>query len=416
MAFSVNALTSDGNALLAQATSSNPIVYIGAVASEYDFSAAEIADMGSIQDQGWTITDGVVVAASATDITARIIMGFYNRPQAVVCKTFGVVGRLQSQSDAQAVVVAAVSDPSASIRLPGSDEASVRVEVAIDMAISDQLSVSVTSSTAGSAMLSDLDRLVSCHKAGQPYSGDNQTIYGSKTFANSVNIISGQNLNFANGDIIWSVANDTAIRYVSNGTFNESLEIDADSAVIIGASKLQVNGNLSISGGVYGDFVSYNNSNSTGWYDLGCTRLYATNIIATNYTGGEVNGLMNFMSGINVNEETDFNGPINIDGMAPLDSSKLPFIPFSTGDNVGAIVLLIAYNTSGNTVSLNAGDEIPSHLTLNIAESYSQSSGTLTPTFGAGVNVTASSANYRCLHQVNITNNRQSLILAIRCQ
>ena len=79
MAFSVNALTSDGNALLAQATSSNPIVYIGAVASEYDFSAAEIADMGSIQDQGWTITDGVVVAASATDITARIIMGFYNR-------------------------------------------------------------------------------------------------------------------------------------------------------------------------------------------------------------------------------------------------------------------------------------------------------------------------------------------------
>ena len=182
MAFSVNALTSDGNALLAQATSSNPIVYIGAVASEYDFSAAEIADMGSIQDQGWTITDGVVVAASATDITARIIMGFYNRPQAVVCKTFGVVGRLQSQSDAQAVVVAAVSDSSASIRLPGSDEASVRVEVAIDMAISDQLSVSVTSSTAGSAMLSDLDRLVSCHKAGQPYSGDDQTIWGRKLF------------------------------------------------------------------------------------------------------------------------------------------------------------------------------------------------------------------------------------------
>lgn len=192
MAFSVNALTTAGNALLAQATSSNPIVYIGAVASINDYTALEIASMDNPTDAAWTVKNGVIVAASATDITARIIAGFYNQSTSQTVKTVGIVGRLASESDADAIVVAAVSDSTASIRIPDTTEAAVRVEIAINIAISDALSVTVTSSTAGSAMLSDLDRLVSCHIAGQPTKGERQTVYGIKDFRDDIYV--GDNL------------------------------------------------------------------------------------------------------------------------------------------------------------------------------------------------------------------------------
>ena len=68
MAFSVNALTTDGNALLAQATSANPIVYIGAVGSTNDYTALQIAGMSDPSGAAWNIQNGVIVASSATNI------------------------------------------------------------------------------------------------------------------------------------------------------------------------------------------------------------------------------------------------------------------------------------------------------------------------------------------------------------
>lgn len=182
MSFSVNALTTAGLALIAQATSSNPIVWTGAVASVNDYTATEISALEDPSDGAWGVQGGIIVAASATDTVARIIAGFTNRPSETTIKAVGVVCRLASQPDSAAIVVAAVSDSAAAIRIPPTTEPACRIEVDVNITISASDTVTVTSSTAGSAMLSDLDRLVSCHKAGQPTVGERQSIYGIKGF------------------------------------------------------------------------------------------------------------------------------------------------------------------------------------------------------------------------------------------
>ena len=186
MAFTYNCLTFAGAGLLAQADSSNPIVYIGAVGSTGDYIDSQLQTMDSPSDARWDIQGGIIVAASATAVTARIIAGFTNRASSTTLKAIGIIGRLASQPDSQAVVVASVSDPAASIRIPSTAEPDVRIEVALNITVTDTESVTVTSSTAGSAMLSDLDRLVSCHKAGQPTVGERQAIYGIKDFQNDI--------------------------------------------------------------------------------------------------------------------------------------------------------------------------------------------------------------------------------------
>ena len=186
MAFTYNCLTFAGAGLLAQADSSNPIVYIGAVGATQDYIDSQLQTMDSPSDPAWDIQGGTIVATSATTVTARIIAGFTNRASSTTMKSIGIVGRLASQSDSQAIVVASISDPSASIRIPSTAEPDVRIEVAVNITITDTASVTVTSSTAGSAMLSDLDRLVSCHIAGQPTTGERQTVYGIKDFQNDI--------------------------------------------------------------------------------------------------------------------------------------------------------------------------------------------------------------------------------------
>ena len=186
MAFSVNCLTYSGTQLLAQASAANPIVYIGAVASTNSYDETTLQQMSSTSDSRWDVDGGVIIASSATGNTARIIAGFHNRASEATIKTIGITARLSSAAEGDEIVLASVSDTTASIRIPSTAEPPVTIEAALNIAVSGALSVTVTSSTAGSAMLSDLDRLVSCHKAGQPETGERQTIYGVKEFRDIV--------------------------------------------------------------------------------------------------------------------------------------------------------------------------------------------------------------------------------------
>ena len=193
MAFAINCLTYSGTQLLAQASAANPIVYIGAVASTNSYDEATLQSMSSTSDSRWDVDGGVIIASSATNNTARIIAGFRNRASEATIKTIGITARLSSAAEGDEIVLASVSDTTASIRIPSTAEPPVTIEVAINIAVSDELAVTVTSSTAGSAMLSDLDRLVSCHKAGQATTGERQTIYGVKEFKDVVYVGNDQN-------------------------------------------------------------------------------------------------------------------------------------------------------------------------------------------------------------------------------
>lgn len=247
MSFSVNALTSAGFDLIAQATSANPIVWIGAVASVNDYSAVEISSLDDPTDGAWGVQGGIIVAASATGTTARIIAGFTNRASETTVKTIGVVCRLANQLDSEAIVVAAISDANASIRIPPTTEPAVRIEVDVNVTISATNTVTVTSSTAGSAMLSDLDRFMSCHKAGQPTTGERQGIYGIKDFQNDIYVgddtgvsirLHGEEYgHYGFGDIF--VENNDG-GYQATLTFNvdgiSRIEVDADNGFCPAAS------------------------------------------------------------------------------------------------------------------------------------------------------------------------------------
>lgn len=173
--FAQQIITEAGIALAAQATATNKIEYIGAL------SCATVPDDPTEQSE-YTGRTGQIDAASATDNVARIIAAFLNalddNPQDM--KAIALLGKLSSQSDAEAVIVAYAADSNSNIVLPRSSAPEQVMRFAFNLAFNAGSTVPVFQT--GDATVEDLDRLVSCHRAGQPTTGDYQEIYGNKKF------------------------------------------------------------------------------------------------------------------------------------------------------------------------------------------------------------------------------------------
>jgi hypothetical protein len=179
--FSNNILTTAGKSLIAQATAANPIIYTGSIALEAYVPPANLVNF----DLPYGITnrvDGTIVSASAVGDTARVIAGFTNKASAKIIKTCIVYGRLANDNTEHCII--ACSDENASIRIPSTSEASVQVQIALNVAVNDDGTVTVTSGNAAS--VGDLERMVSCHKPGSPAEGVEQDIYGEKSFIDGV--------------------------------------------------------------------------------------------------------------------------------------------------------------------------------------------------------------------------------------
>ena len=166
-------ITEAGYSLIAAATSSNPIVYVKA------YSASSVpSDPTSIGS--YTGTEGTIDAASATNNTARVVAAFgpalYD-PQPV--KAIAISARLASQSDS--VIFAYCADPDSQIVLPVGVQQTTRFA----FNLTNDPAQTIPTVQSGDVTFGDLERFVSCHKAGQPTAGENQTIYGVKTFHDS---------------------------------------------------------------------------------------------------------------------------------------------------------------------------------------------------------------------------------------
>lgn len=172
-------ITEAGYNIIAEATSSNPIEYIGALSNAT--VPSDPTDRVSYSGRA-----GQVDAASATENTARIIASYLNNdldaPQPV--KAIALLGKLSSQPDSQAVVVAYAADPDSEIVLPRSSAPAQVTRFAFNLTFNPGTTISVFQT--GDATVEDLDRLVSCHRAGQPTVGADQTILGTKTFEDTV--------------------------------------------------------------------------------------------------------------------------------------------------------------------------------------------------------------------------------------
>lgn len=180
MAYSVNVLTANGKAVIAGASASNRLIYTRMLTSSDAMTIEEAAEASVSDFEG---PQGPIVAASATDNVARVVGVVRNTSSGadpVELRSFALCGRLESA--AQDAVLLVLSDPAASVILPSSSAPESGSSVGFSLRIDAGVAAMVTITSAGSATISDLDRMVSCHRAGDATAGDAQNVRGIKMF------------------------------------------------------------------------------------------------------------------------------------------------------------------------------------------------------------------------------------------
>ena len=179
--FSSQVITVAGRSLIASATATNQIVFVKAL------SATTVPADPSVTT-GYDGVQGTITSSSATNNVARVVTSYNNTntnaPQPV--KAIALMGKLASQSDAEAVIFAYCTDSGSEIYFPAKNAPEQITRFAYNIAFEGDAPLEVTE--AGAASLSDLDRFVSLHRAGDPTTGESQVIRGRKTFTNEITL------------------------------------------------------------------------------------------------------------------------------------------------------------------------------------------------------------------------------------
>ena len=181
--FSSQVVTVAGRTLIASATATNQIVFVKAL-------SATTVPADPSQTSGYDGVQGTITSSSATNNVARVVTSYNNArtnaPQPV--KAIALMGKLASQSDAEAVIFAYCTDSGSEIHFPAKNAPEQITRFAYNIAIEGNAQAPLEVTEAGAASLSDLDRFVSLHVAGDPTTGEVQTIRGRKTFTNEITL------------------------------------------------------------------------------------------------------------------------------------------------------------------------------------------------------------------------------------
>ena len=179
--FSSQVVTVAGRSLIASATATNQIVFVKAL-------SATTVPADPSQTSGYDGVQGTITSSSATNNVARVVTSYNNAPTSTPqpVKAIALMGRLASQSDADAVIFAYCTDSGSEIYFPAKNAPEQITRFAYNIAFEGDAPLEVTE--AGAASLSDLNRFVSLHVAGDPTTGESQVIRGRKTFTNEITL------------------------------------------------------------------------------------------------------------------------------------------------------------------------------------------------------------------------------------
>ncbi len=184
MSFKNYVLTPAGENIVAQATSANKIVFLQMLSSSTYLDEAALV---SLTPADLTGPQGIIKTAAATNNVARIVGELTNQSIATNVKTVAITARLSTQTDAEAVVVAAQSDPDTDIYIPSTDELETSIQIAFNISINND-TCEITS--AANVSLGDHERLrertVTTHADGDANEGEFQSILGEKMFLDGV--------------------------------------------------------------------------------------------------------------------------------------------------------------------------------------------------------------------------------------
>lgn len=237
--FSSQVVTVAGRTLIASATATNQIVFVKAL------SATTVPADPSVTS-GYDGVQGTITSSSATNNVARVVTSYNNAPTNAPqpVKAIALMGKLGSQSDAEAVIFAYCTDADSEIYFPGNNAPEQITRFAYNIAFEGNAPLEVTE--AGSASLSDLDRFVSMHKAGDPTHGEDQLIKGSKTFDGEVtlkgavhmsaNIVPTKDSTYKIGESVESSLSDVYTETLHVGTILNGETPSSDVDVELGSS------------------------------------------------------------------------------------------------------------------------------------------------------------------------------------
>lgn len=176
--WNVQQVTNWGCAYFAASSTTKPVKATGGVVSPSSFNAAQAQGIAT-KDQftgAYTDVSSRVLSLSVTGQTLRAVVQFKSTGDtARECKSVALL------SDNN--VIAILSSSEVIFTIPASSTSVVGVSVDFNIVFTNTGQATVDVSTANTAMQSDLDRLVSCHVAGDSQTGEAQTVRGEKTFA-----------------------------------------------------------------------------------------------------------------------------------------------------------------------------------------------------------------------------------------
>lgn len=179
--WNVQQVTNWGCAYFAASSTTNPVKATGGAASNTSFNTAQAQGI-STKDQftgAYTDVSSKILSLSVTGQTLRAVVQFKSTGNtARTCKSVALL------SDNNVIAILSSSD--VIFTIPASSTSIVGVSVDFDIVFTNAGQATVDVSTANTAMQSDLDRLVSCHVAGDPDTGEAQYIKGEKTFGDKV--------------------------------------------------------------------------------------------------------------------------------------------------------------------------------------------------------------------------------------
>lgn len=175
--WNVQQVTNWGCAYFAASSTTNPIKATGGAASNTSFNVAQAQSIAT-KDQftgAYSDVSSRVLSLSVTGQTLRAVVQFKSTGDtARTCKSVALL------SDNNVIAILSSSD--VMFTIPASSTSVVGVSVDFNIVFTNTGQATVDVSTANTAMQSDLDRLVSCYKAGDVQTGEAQTIRGAKTF------------------------------------------------------------------------------------------------------------------------------------------------------------------------------------------------------------------------------------------
>lgn len=179
--WNVQQVTNWGCAYFAASSTTKPVKATGGAASNTSFNTAQAQSIAT-KDQftgAYSDVSSKILSLSVTGQTLRAVVQLKSTGNtARECKSVALL------SDNNVIAILSSSD--VIFTIPASSTSIVGVSVDFDIVFTNAGQATVDVSTANTAMQSDLDRLVSCHVAGDPDTGEAQYIKGEKTFGDKV--------------------------------------------------------------------------------------------------------------------------------------------------------------------------------------------------------------------------------------